>query len=388
MAVTLPGPAAPACLKLSIDAVGNRNGGGATVLLAILSEVRRCERIRQVTVYASPAHLRQFGMPMCDKVSVVDMPAAESAVGRLVWAFHGLDRELRSSRCNVFLGLNGLGSLRRDRRFASLVFVQQPVPYSREALSRFPALLRLRMGIIRWVKGRSAKAADCVLVQSEAMRDTISRAFSLPMERIAAFMPCAPVLPCPAAHSDRLQPLCDRRGNGVLLYVGSDSPHKNLRVVVAGLKLLPVGRRPTWFVTLPEDCSVCRGSAAVALGALDSAELHEAYRRATLLVMPSLTETVGLPMLEAMRVGTPVLAADRPYAHAVCEDAAAFFDPLSPADFADKVARLLANARWRAQLVTRGHALVRHRDAANPYREMLEKVVDVAGRVRQELSGR
>src|SRR3989442_11549023 len=43
--------------------------------------------------------------------------------------------------------------------------------------------------------------------------------------------------------------------------------------------------------------------------------LREAYELATLVVLPSLAETVGLPMPEAMSVGTPVLAADRAYAH-------------------------------------------------------------------------
>jgi len=53
----------------------------------------------------------------------------------------------------------------------------------------------------------------------------------------------------------------------------------------------------------------------VGIGQLKTGSLRRVYELATVLVQPSLTETVGLPMLEAMSVGTPVLAADRPYAH-------------------------------------------------------------------------
>ena len=118
-----------------------------------------------------------------------------------------------------------------------------------------------------------------------------------------------------SAESPKLAPLRSDREKGVLLYVGLDLPHKNLRVVAQGLQRLPGGRRPRWYVTLPESASICRDGAAVGVGKLNRAELHEAYRNASILVMPSLVETVGLPMLEALRMGVPVLAADRPYAH-------------------------------------------------------------------------
>ena len=64
--------------------------------------------------------------------------------------------------------------------------------------------------------------------------------------------------------------------------------------------------------------------------------------------------------------------------HAVCEDAAAFFDPLAPVYFAEKVTQLLADTKWRAELIDRGCALVRRREnRPDTHRAMLEKVVEV-----------
>ncbi len=352
------------------------------MLQELLRAAAAFERIRELTVFASPAALRQFTMPVCERLHIVDVAAAEGSRGRFLWALRGLDRRLSRLKLDVFFGFNGIGSV--QHKFPSLVFVQQPVPYSREALVRFSLQMRLRMAAIRWATQRSVRAANHVLVQSEVMRETISQAFDIPPARISAFLPGAPVLPPPATDAPQLQALPSKASKAVLLYVGSDAPHKNMSVVAQGLQRMPKSERPRWYVTLSESSPVCRQGSAIGLGTLNRAELHEAYRRSTLLVMPSLTETVGLPMLEAMRVGTPVLAADRPYAHAVCEDAAAFFDPLSPDDFAEKTARLLADARWRANLAERGRALVRRRDSTDPYHAMLEKVVEVADAFNRE----
>ncbi len=369
-------------MKLVIDAVGNKNGGGATVLQEILRAAMAYDRLGEITLLASPAGLREFALPDCEKLRIIDVATAESSIGRLRWAARGLDNQLNTLEFDVFLGLNGIGSV--QRRFASLVFIQQLLPYSPEALRRSSWKVRFRMTAIRWVTRRSAKAADHILVQSEAMRATISRAFGLHPERISAFLPTAPTLSGTQAKSPKLDILRAASGRRVILYVGNESPHRNLEVLERGLQQFPEAERPNWFATLPGNSPFCRGGSAIGLGTLKRDELYEAYRSATVLVMPSLAETVGLPMLEAMRLGTPVLAADRPYAHQVCEDAAEFFDPLSPFDFARKARGLFTDTGRRASLVERGRRLVERRDKLNPYRSMLQKAMEVAEKVARQ----
>lgn len=208
------------------------------------------------------------------------------------------------------------------------------------------------------------------------------------MDHIATFTPSAPRLPWFNDKLSTVRTLQSDSAQPTLLYVGSDVPHRNLTVVAEGLRQIPESLRPQWYVTLPQSAAVCRTGIAISLGTLDRSELCDAYRAATILVMPSLTETVGLPMLEAMRVGTSVLAADRPYAHAVCEDAAAFFDPTSPEDFVAKVMHLISDDGFRRDMVRRGHAIVTRRDASDPYRSMLEKAIAVAERTSCELTDR
>ena len=72
---------------------------------------------------------------------------------------------------------------------------------------------------------------------------------------------------------------------------------------------------------------------------------------------------------------TPVLAADRPYAHDVCESAAVFFDPLSPADLADKAFCLLQNRGLSSEMIQRGRALLSRRAVDIRYRGMIDALV-------------
>ena len=164
-----------------------------------------------------------------------------------------------------------------------------------------------------------------------------------------------------------------------LLFVGQLFAHKNIRVVLEAMRMvkdhLPAA---TLFVSGPPAQGLKPAPGMVYLGAVQDHALREAYELATVLVMPSLYETIGLPMPEAMSVGTPVLAADRPYSHDVCEDAACFFDPLSPRSCAEQIVRLLNDVSLRSVLAQRGLRLVERRRASRPYEHMLATTLAMA----------
>ena len=99
----------------------------------------------------------------------------------------------------------------------------------------------------------------------------------------------------------------------------------------------------------------------------------------TVLVMPSLVETVGLPMLEAASVWVPVAVADRPYGHDVCGDSALYHDPHDPLALAIDLKRLLTEETLRRQLRMRGLELADERARLRPYARMIEAVVALVG---------
>jgi glycosyltransferase involved in cell wall biosynthesis len=94
----------------------------------------------------------------------------------------------------------------------------------------------------------------------------------------------------------------------------------------------------------------------VDLAAIPEETLIAAYAHAEVLIFPSRLEGFGLPMLEAMAAGAPVVAVDAPPIPEVVGDAAVLVPMDDDAAMAAAVTRLRAEARWRADRVEAGRA--------------------------------
>jgi glycosyltransferase involved in cell wall biosynthesis len=90
------------------------------------------------------------------------------------------------------------------------------------------------------------------------------------------------------------------------------------------------------------------------IGWLDNADLPAVYRLAEGLLLPSLYESVGMPVMEAMACGCPTLTANRYGTRELAEGAALLVDPESVDDIAAGIVRLLEDERLRTQLRTAG----------------------------------
>jgi len=118
------------------------------------------------------------------------------------------------------------------------------------------------------------------------------------------------------------------------------------------LAIVCCGGRPT----LEPELAALAANTPVKLVRLDDAALQAAYTGAAALVYPSLYEGFGLPPLEAIACGTPVIAAPAPAVVEVCGDAAMYVAPRNPAGLARELARLLGDESLRAALAARGAA--------------------------------
>lgn len=93
-------------------------------------------------------------------------------------------------------------------------------------------------------------------------------------------------------------------------------------------------------------------------GYVPSEQLPAIYRAAKALVFPSLAEGFGLPLLEAMAAGCPVLCSDRPPMNEIVGEAGHCFEPEYPEDIAEGLQRVVCDEEWRRGLVARGHQRV------------------------------
>jgi glycosyltransferase involved in cell wall biosynthesis len=158
-----------------------------------------------------------------------------------------------------------------------------------------------------------------------------------------------------------------------LLFVGTLEPRKNLTTLLhayamlraescaADVKLVVAGRTG-WLYAEIFDTVKRLGleKEVIFTGFVDDADLPDLYRGAQVFVYPSLYEGFGLPILEAMASGIPVLTSDLASMPEVAGDAAVLVDPRDPKAIAEGIVRILAEGRLRDALIQKGLSRARH----------------------------
>ena len=142
------------------------------------------------------------------------------------------------------------------------------------------------------------------------------------------------------------------RGQPFALAVSSPTPNKNFAAIERALALLG-DDAPRCVVVGAADAAVFRseggpeGSALVRVGYVSDAQLKALYQHATCFIFPSFYEGFGIPPLEAMASGCPVIASTAPAVREVCGDAALYFTPTRPEELADRLSQLFGDALLR-----------------------------------------
>lgn len=194
----------------------------------------------------------------------------------------------------------------------------------------------------------SVKIADKIFSLSKCTHQDLVSLFRLKSEPVLVY----PAYEKPENNINEEKPLVPGK---YVLAICTKEPRKNLQVLLRAYLLLPKTMRAQYKLVfcggkgwksaafMNELSLAAKTNSIINFDYVTDDERNNLYSHASVFVFPTLYEGFGLPVIEAMSYGIPVIISDIPIMHEIAEDAALYADPKSPKAFAEQLERLLTS---------------------------------------------
>lgn len=251
--------------------------------------------------------------------------------------------------------------------------VQQPVFYGGKVVTtmhdlitvRFrnpdkqPVVFWLKQQAYKWVNRRAAHKSIRVITPTEFVKADVAAFTGIGLDKITVTLEGADQLPAGA------EPVANIEGKRFIMYIGRPTPHKNLGRLIDAFALLQKDDPDLHLVLAGrKDANYQRHETRVRAEGIPNVvftdyitdgQLRWLYEHCAAYIFPSLSEGFGLPGLEAMRHGAPVVSSNATCLPEVYGEAATYFDPLDVNAMAEAIHRVLTDEKLRENLVKSGY---------------------------------
>jgi len=234
--------------------------------------------------------------------------------------------------------------------------------------------------VVIWIVAHKSKT---ILTPSEYVRQDLAHYTRLNRSKITVTHEAADKIVAAA------EPIKELDGKQFLLYVGRAQPHKNLRRLIDAfqelkwvypdLKLVLAGKKDASYQRLERYVKVKKVGEVMFADFVPEQQLRWLYENAAVYVFPSLSEGFGLPPLEAMQHGLPVVSSNATCLPEINRDAALYFDPKSTKALVEQLKLVLDNPKVGKDLAKKGRELVGQYSWGKMAQETLEayrKILD------------
>ncbi len=366
---------------------GGKNGGAKIVAMALLKSIRETaagDRFTLLTASWNHDELAVLDGPNMSRLCVLKGPEPDdwSQMDTLSGYFRRGIRKLHritgrfSSPGGLRKGLRA--SLKADALFCPFTaptYAEPGVPVISVVHDlqhrEFPQFfdhreIAHRDAFLRDVREK----ADKIVCVSEHVRKTVLEAFDVEPGRVSVIHNCIQVqADVPEAGNNAAHSKIPGLGkNPYMFYPANFWPHKNHRMLLTAFGMF-VNRNPEKPIDLvltgalddyQNELKNAARKMGLAdrvhfLGFLDRDRFASVFQNALFLIFPSLYEGFGIPVLEAMALGKPVLCSGSASLPEVAGDAALFFDPKKPDEIAKRIERIVDDASLRKRLIENGY---------------------------------
>ncbi|HVQ38487.1 MAG TPA: glycosyltransferase family 1 protein [Pyrinomonadaceae bacterium] len=347
-------------MRIAIDAhsVGTELGGNESYATNLIEALAEIDSANEYTLYVTrPEALTHFDNRWPNFTIRATLPHTPLIRIPLV-----LSAELRRNPVDVL-----------HVQFTAPLVAPCPVVATIHDLSfeHLPRTFKRRSSMqLRLTVRHTAKRAAHILTLSEYSKRDLMQTYGIASERITVTPAAAPPSFAPVTDEKELARVRDLYGitGDYILAVGSIQPRKNLSRLIAAYSSLhraqPGGKLPTivlagkcaWLYdeTLRTIRDLELTDSVILTGYVPAADLPALYSAALCFVYPSYFEGFGLPPLEAMQCGTPVIVGDKTSLPEVVGDAAVMVDPFSIEAIARAIELVIGDSNLRSQLRAKG----------------------------------
>jgi glycosyltransferase involved in cell wall biosynthesis len=352
-------------MRVLLNAVAAKMGGAANYIRTLAREL--ADEDQHEFLFLVPESQAAAIREIAPHIRVITNNVAEQPFLRRLWFDQvELPRMLRRERIDVLFSTANFATLfcpcrqlllvRNSLYFSSL--------YRSEILPNKSWKIRAGEALRRWLVCRSAMASDVVLTPSQAMLDELRTAVDVREASVNHY----------GVDRQRFHPASKTfAANGCvsLVFTSLYSEHKNLGTLFrALLEMQASGQRCRLITTADPEwekidnpirdsdrrlADELKRRALIELtGVLAGPALDQLYARGDIFVYPSVVESFGHPLLEAMAAGVPIVAADVPINRELCGNAALYFSAFSANDCARQISVLVEDPDRRDELIGRG----------------------------------
>ena len=349
-------------MRVLIHAIAMRKqGGGSRHLQGLIQALGQIDRENEYILCLNSRFDFQSPYP---NVTVYPVEI-KSALHRLWWDQVTLPQLALECRVDVVVALLVFGMFKP--KVPQVVFQRNSQFYCDAYLSQLRGKAALDVALRRKMAYLTMRASRVIVTPSAAMRDMIRRYHpDLPLNRFH-------VLPH-GFEREQLsrqplpehiaQQLARSEGKPMILYVSHLEPHKAHDVAIQAMRELKRQGQPAClYLTMdrhdwPEGYDRLMAhihdwnleNDVINLGRVPEGALGELYRRADVFFFPSLCESFGFPLVEAMGYGLPIVAADTAINREMCREAALYYPPFDSVAAAQRLSTLLSSPERRQQM--------------------------------------
>ncbi len=330
------------------------------------------------------AHVPLTCSPRGDNVIFRLLPAGS----KITWMQYTLPRALAADDITLLWGGNYHLPLQPGRQ-KKVLTVHDLV------FRRYPFTLPLKRALhLRAALPLYINRADHILTVSQSSAQEIAAAYACPPEKITVTPPAARAVfheaaagafPGGPVHQDGAQ------AEGYLLYVGTIEPRKGIDTLMRALCLhsneggtfpqLILAGKIGWKAgpVMKQIKQETAGGRVRLAGYVPETQLAALYRHAALVIYPSRYEGFGMPVVEAMATGTPVIAGDCPALRETGGDAVIYVSPDDEVLLANAISKVLNDPDLQAEMIARG----KQRAGEFSWQQTAEKTIQVFSQLTQ-----